>query len=142
MKAVTVFTVITSILFCFFATSSLALEIAYQDNPYVLLDRLLIGQGSSPWVSSSGKGIGTYTNNSQLWGIGGGIVLSSGDVRAFEDGPNTSSAWSVNLSYAGDSDLTDLSGYPTFGSVRHSQSFKRLILGTHYVGKRLKIEGN
>jgi hypothetical protein len=122
MKAVTVFTVITSILFCFFATSSLALEIAYQDNPYVLLDRLLIGQGSSPWVSSSGKGIGTYTNNSQLWGIGGGIVLSSGDVRAFEDGPNTSSAWSVNLSYAGDSDLTDLSGYPTFGG--HEQISK------------------
>lgn len=35
---------------------------------------------------------GTYTNVSGTYGIGSGIVISSGNVNAYNDGPNNSSS--------------------------------------------------
>ncbi|MBK17523.1 MAG: hypothetical protein CMM52_01610 [Rhodospirillaceae bacterium] len=48
--------------------------------------------GSSLSFQSSGGAAssGTYTNGSGTYGIGDGIVLSSGNVSDYGDGPNTS----------------------------------------------------
>ena len=124
MKFNAFFIVIVTII-SFFSTSSFAIEIKYEDNPNILLSGILGpgGQGSSPWISGSDRGIGTYTNNSNLWDVGGGIVLSSGDVGYFGDGPNTSASWSVILGQPGDNDLTDLSGYLTYDASKFGFDF-------------------
>jgi hypothetical protein len=50
----------------------------------VVTSATLSGQSSGGAVSS-----GTYTNATGTYAIGGGIVISSGDVQDYGDGPNT-----------------------------------------------------
>lgn len=44
---------------------------------------------------------GTYTNASNTYGIGGGIVLSSGNVSAYGDGPNTAGGTTTGYGVTG-----------------------------------------
>jgi len=74
----------------------------------------LLGHTSGLAISS-----GTYTNVSGTYGIGPGIVLSSGDVNDYSDGPNTSSgnttAYNVAASAAQEVLLDPITG----GSLNH-----------------------
>jgi hypothetical protein len=42
--------------------------------------------------NAGGISTGTYTNASGTYGIGGGVIMSSGDVADYGDGPNTSAS--------------------------------------------------
>ena len=77
-------------------------------------------------ISATGKlgSIGTYTNDSRRWGIGDGIVLSTGFVSDYGDGPNESPATSTVFGTSGDARLTALAGYPSFDASTVSFDFK------------------
>ena len=70
--------------------------------------------------SIGGTSSGTYTNSSGTYGIGGGIVLSSGDVADYGDGPNVSAsnttAYGVAASAAQEALLDPITG----GSLNHN----------------------
>lgn len=51
--------------------------------------------------AGNGAAIGVYTNTSGLWGIGGGMVLSSGKVTDYSDGWNTSESMGTDFNGAG-----------------------------------------
>lgn len=76
---------------------SWAISITTDTSAASLISALLAGGGSGidlTSVSATRSGFatssGTYTNASGTYGIGPGIVLSSGDVNDYNDGPNTS----------------------------------------------------
>jgi len=98
-----------------------AIEVTQENDLSKLVDSFLSG-GSASNVSFSGanSAIGTYTNNSGLWGLSPGVALSSGNVSDYSDGPNTSESFSTDLGRAGHPDLTNLAGYQTYdaGSLK------------------------
>lgn len=79
-----------------FAGASHAIAITASTNANDLATAIQGGSGLSI-ISSTLSGhtfggatsSGTYTNASGTYGIGGGIVISSGDVNDYNDGPNT-----------------------------------------------------
>ncbi|HBG45540.1 MAG TPA: PEP-CTERM sorting domain-containing protein [Deltaproteobacteria bacterium] len=68
-------------------------------------------------VSGDASQFGTFTNSSGLWGIGSGVVLSTGNVNNYNDGPNTIGSKSTNYGTAGQADLTGLAGYTTYDAA-------------------------
>jgi hypothetical protein len=82
------------------SSSSYALLVTPNTNATDLIDALLAGGGAGIDVTSvtatlSGQdgatpSTGTYTNASGTYGIGPGIVISSGAASDYSDGPNTS----------------------------------------------------
>lgn len=89
------------------ASSSWAIAITTETNATALVNALLAGGGSgidigSVTVTRSGfaTSSGTYTNASNTYGIGAGIVLSSGNVNNYNDGPNTSAGQSTDFGVA------------------------------------------
>jgi len=101
-----------------------AIEVDLESDPQVLLNWFL-SDGGAENVSFEGhnNAIGTYTNTSGLWGLGPGIVLSSGNVEDYSDGPNTSGSFSTDFGRGGHPDLTGLAGYPTYDAVSFSFDF-------------------
>jgi hypothetical protein len=89
--------------FMVISVKSHALVITPTLDGATLLSALLAGGGTgietgSATISASGHtglngatSAGTYTNASGTYGIGAGVILSSGDVRSYGDGPNLSS---------------------------------------------------
>lgn len=80
--------------------SGWAISVTTETNATNLVNALLAGGGTGIKLSSvvatlSGNTLGpasssgTYTNASGTYGIGSGIVLSSGNVNDYNDGPNT-----------------------------------------------------
>ena len=97
----------------------------------------LVGSGvtiSNVTFAGSNRAAGRFTGGTSSLGFDSGIVLSSGKVQTVEgdavcgrgvEGPNTcyeisgpnGSANSTGFGTAGDSDLTKLSGFPTFDAA-------------------------
>lgn len=84
--------------------SGWAFSITTETNATSLVNALLAGGGSGidlTSVTATRSGFstssGTYTNASNTYGIGPGIVLSSGNVNNYNDGPNTSSGKTTNF---------------------------------------------
>mgnify|MGYP000171330709 CR=1 FL=1 len=76
------------------------------------------GSVSNFTVTGANGSVGTYTNNSNLWGLGSGIVLSSGNVSNYGDGSNTSSYYSTDWGTSGSSLITNLNGgYSTYDAT-------------------------
>ena len=102
-----------------------AIEVDLESDPQVLLNWFL-SDGGAENVSFEGhnNAIGTYTNTSSLWGLGPGIVLSSGNVEDYSDGPNTSGSFSTDFGSGGHAGLTSLSGYPTYDAASFSFDFR------------------
>ena len=88
------------------AGSSHAIAITGDNNALDLANALAAGATGLTVVSAtlSGNGSptggpissGTYTNATNTYGIGAGIVISSGNVLAYNDGPNVSTATSTS----------------------------------------------
>lgn len=88
------------------AASAQAIVITSDTNAASLAAAVTAGGGGgltlvgSPTLSghTSGGAVssGTYTNASGTYSIGGGIVLSTGDVNDYNDGPNTSGGNTTN----------------------------------------------
>jgi hypothetical protein len=78
--------------------SASAITVTQDDNINNLLNAILGGGGTgltnvtatiSGHSTTDGVSSGTYTNASGTYGIGAGMILSSGDVADYGDGPNT-----------------------------------------------------
>jgi len=86
-----------------FAGASHAIVITGTDNATTLANAVA-GGGGLTVISSSLQGhntqdgisSGTFTNASNTYGIGAGIVISTGDVNDYNDGANTSSGNTTN----------------------------------------------
>lgn len=121
-----VFLLCLSLLFvAVFSKSTDAVEITLENDPEILLQSLLSQGfgGSNPEFEGDVRAVGTYENDSGLWGIGPGIVLSTGNAKDYEDGINTSSSLSTDLAQSGNDALTDLSGYPTYDAATYGFDF-------------------
>jgi len=102
-----------------------AILVFQEDDPETLLSAFLSGgSASNASVSGDSYATGIYTNASGLWGLSPGIVLSSGNVEDYSDGPNTSGSFSTDFGRGGHVDLTSLSGYPTYDAVSFSFDFR------------------
>ncbi len=96
MRLLTLFSIL------FFASNAHAILITGTTNTNDLASAVL-GAGITPTSTSlsaqgSGSAVssGTYTNASGTYGIGDGIVLSSGNVNDYNDGPNTNTGNSTD----------------------------------------------
>jgi hypothetical protein len=91
------------------------------------------------------QSFGTYTNASGTYGIGGGIMISSGEVANYGDGPNTSSAtttsYGTSATAAQAAVLTSISGAKPYLDVTeiditfdldatHSTVFFNVVFGS------------
>lgn len=84
-----------------------AISITTETNATNLVNALLAGGGSgidltsvTATLSGFSTSSGTYTNASNTYGIGPGIVLSSGNVNNYNDGPNTIGSQSTSFATA------------------------------------------
>ena len=68
-------------------------------------------------VSGNADQFGTFTNSSGLWGIGNGVVLSTGNVNHYNDGPNTTGSNGTAYWTSGQADLSALAGYTTYDAA-------------------------
>ena len=101
---------------CVIGSCSIALgiEVVEQSDPQILLDALLRGgSAENAYYSGPLEFIGTYQNASNLWGLDPGIVLSSGQVKDYGDGPNRLESWSSLYGAPGHADLDTLTGCTT-----------------------------
>ncbi len=74
----------------------------------------------SAHTSGGATSTGTYTNASNTYGIGDGIILSTGDVADYSDGPNNEPFNETNYGAAAtDPDQEDLLDPITGGSFNH-----------------------
>lgn len=98
---------------------SQAIEILSTSDANALQQSFISGGSVSNFTVTGANGsVGAYTNNSNLWGLGSGIVLSSGNVSNYGDGSNTSSSYSTVWNTSGSSLITDLSGgYSTYDAA-------------------------
>lgn len=87
-----------------FAGASHAIVITGTDDATTLANAVAGGGGLTVISSSlqghntqAGISSGTYTNASNTYGIGDGIVISSGDVNDYNDGPNTAGGNTTNF---------------------------------------------
>jgi hypothetical protein len=69
--------------------------------------------------TAGGTSSGVYTNLSGTYGIGSGVVLSSGDVADYGDGPNTSSGFTTSYDVAATPAQEALLDPITGGSFTH-----------------------
>ena len=107
------------------ATSAQAIVITTDTSAASLTAALTAGSTGLTVLSSTLAGhstsSGTYTNVSGTYGIGPGIVISSGNVLDYGDGPNTSgsktTAYSVGASAAQNTLLTAVSGASSYLDV-------------------------
>jgi hypothetical protein len=79
----------------------------------------LVGPGitvSNVTYTGADVAAGVFDGGSGIIGFEGGIILSSGDIQNVI-GPNVLDGVGVNNSTPGDSDLTDLSGFPTYDAA-------------------------
>jgi hypothetical protein len=80
-----------------FSTSTYAITVTQNTNALSLADMLdasgagltVTGATLSGHTSAGAASSGTYTNVSGIYGIGPGIILSTGNVSDYGDGPNT-----------------------------------------------------
>ena len=79
-----------------------------------VISATLSGHTSGGAVSS-----GTYTNASGTYGIGSGIVISSGDVNDYNDGPNVSSSTTTSFGVGATAAQEALLDPITGGSLNH-----------------------
>lgn len=98
---------------------------ATQDT--TVLTNAILGAGITPTSvvlsgnsNSSGQSSGTYTNASGTYGIGAGVVLSSGDVQDYGDGPNTQSGHTTSYGVAATGAQELLLDPITGGSLNHN----------------------
>lgn len=103
-----------------------AIEVTQENNTQTLLDSFLSGGGGAENMFFNGPtgSIGTYQNSSGLWGLPPGIMLSSGQVIDYGDGPNTSEFFSTDYGAGGHGDLTDLAGYQTYDATSFGFDFR------------------
>jgi hypothetical protein len=89
-----------------------------QTGDYEALGNALGDGISVTRITGDAVQFGTFTNGSGLWGIGKGIVLSSGRVIDYSNGPNTSPSFGTDLARAGHGDLDRLiPGYQTYDAA-------------------------
>lgn len=85
-----------------------AITVSPETNDANLVSALLAGGGTgidtssvtvtvSRQVLGPAVSTGTYINPSGTYGIGNGIVISSGDVQSYNDGPNTQGGFTTNF---------------------------------------------
>lgn len=84
------------------ASPAQAISITVDSSAASLAAALIAGGGTGMTVTGSTlSGVstqsGTYSNVSGTYGIGAGIVLSSGNVSTYGDGPNNFSSFSTNF---------------------------------------------
>ncbi|MBU4205226.1 PEP-CTERM sorting domain-containing protein [Patescibacteria group bacterium] len=111
--------------FLFFIPKSLlAIEPTNTTDTNILLQYLMGStSASNPTVGGHSEAIGIYKNDSHLWGLEPGIILSSGKVSDYGDGPNTSNSFSTAFGSSGYTDLTNLSGHQTYDAARFRFDF-------------------
>ena len=120
---------------------------------------------NSPVLSGNPGSSGTYTNASGTYGIGNGIVLSSGNVNNYNDGPNTLSNTTTNFGVSAtagqellldpitggsfdhfdvtqlDLDFTTTTGSVFFNVVFGSEEFPEFVGSTFIDGFGLYLDG-
>ena len=76
---------------------------------------------NSVTLSGHDRSTGTFTNASGTYGIGGGIILSTGDVRDYADGPNNvtgkSTSFGVAVTAAQQATLSQIGGNTSYFDV-------------------------
>ena len=109
------------------ASSAQAILITSESDAMVLANALLSGGGSGidlmsvtatlsghQLATTAGGSSGTYTNASNTYGIGPGIVISSGNVLDYEDGtndnPDNTTGYGVNATVAQEALLDPITG--------------------------------
>jgi hypothetical protein len=114
---------------CMSPTPAQALAITPTNNTAAISAAITAGNVGliidSITVSSNGTGatlsVGTYTNVSGTYGIGDGVVISSGAVADYGDGPNTATnnttAYGVPATAAQSAILTAISGPKAYNDV-------------------------
>jgi len=124
------FSFISSLLLTVLVISNVyAINVTETTDTDALANALGDGINIDSVVGEAGQ-IGTYTNASGLWGIGSGIVLSSGNINDYNDGPNNYSAYTTDWNTGGDADLVALGsqsypqGYESYDAVSITFSFK------------------
>lgn len=88
-----------------------------QTNNAAALGTALGGGVTVTSVSGNALQFGTYTNGSGLWGIGSGIVMSTGNVNHYNDGPNLSGQNTTSFGGPGQADLNTLAGFGTLDAA-------------------------
>lgn len=68
--------------------------------------------------------VGTYSNKSNQYNIGSGIVLSTGSATDYSDGTNNTSGNTTSFGTSGDSKLTAIAGYNTYDASRFGFDFQ------------------
>ncbi len=115
-----------AVAFCMSAGSAQAILITQETDANLLASSIL---GSGVTVSSaslSGQSLlsgavssGTYTNASGVYGIGDGIVISSGNVSDYNDGPNSLPGNTTNFNTSASGAQETLLDPITGGSLDH-----------------------
>ncbi len=101
-----------------------AIEVTQENDWTELIDSFLsAGSASNVSFSGASSAVGTYTNSSGLWGLSPGIVLSSGKVTDYSNGPNTSGRFSTDLGRPGQANLTALADHPTYDAASFKFDF-------------------
>ena len=78
------------------------------------------GSSLSSQTSGGAASSGTYTNGSGTYGIGSGIILSSGNVSAYGDGANTATGTTTNFGVSATASQEALLDPITGGSLNHN----------------------
>lgn len=99
-----------------------AIEITPTNDPTALGQALGSGIMVSG-VTGNPAQFGTFTNDSGVYGIGSGIVLSTGRVKSYADGPHNQSSLSREFGGPGQADLTALAGGDTYDAASLTFSF-------------------
>lgn len=118
--------ILGGILFCSLVSPSytMAIDVTETNSSDTLIDVLLGGESATNADAIGANGsLGTYTNDSSLWDLPDGIILSSGKVTDYADGFNTSSSYSSNMGSSGNTDLSNLSGKSTYDAASLSFEF-------------------
>ncbi|XSG84448.1 MAG: choice-of-anchor L domain-containing protein [Methylohalobius sp. ZOD2] len=97
------------------SANSLATALTAGSTGLTVVSSTLSGNSSGGAVSS-----GTYTNASGTYGIGPGIVLSTGDVSDYNDGPNTDTNNTTIYGTSATADQETLLDTITGGSLNHN----------------------
>src|SRR5262245_3648444 len=97
--------------------NSLAAAVSANAQGFTVNSATLSGHSNTAGAASSG----TYTNASATYKIGAGIVLSTGDVMDYADGPNnntaTTTGYNVNANAAQQAILSAIGGNALYRDV-------------------------
>jgi hypothetical protein len=111
-------------LFCLSAVPAYAITITVNTDPDQLAAALTAGNTglvvNSVTLSGHATSSGTYSNPSGTYGIGPGIVIASGDVGDYGDGPNTSGSNTTSYGVGATAGQEALLDTITGGALNHN----------------------